>query len=259
MGFVILAKLVERTSGQRLDEFAKDRIFDVLGMKDAHFRPEQPRHAGSTIPVERVAPTEREAPDGRMLRGVVHDPRSRSLGGVAGHAGLFATADDLAIFAQTLLNGGLGPGGRRLLSPLAVRAMIDAGATPPGQRRALGWDVATSYSTPRGAFFGLTSFGHTGFTGTSIWIDPETETFVIILTSRLHPDGRAPSPTSLRARSPLWRRPRSWTFRHGLLRPRCRRPVRTIPRRSRKRSSIFIPCNAESMSWLKKASLRCAA
>ena len=111
---------------------------------------------------------------------------------------LFATADDLAIFAQTLLNGGVGPNGRRVLSPLTVRAMIDAATTPPGQRRGLGWDVQTSYSSPRGSLFGSTSFGHTGFTGTSLWIDPETETFVIILTSRLHPDGHGRSPTSLR-------------------------------------------------------------
>ena len=151
------------------------------------------------MPVDRIAPTEREAPAGPMLRGVVHDPRSRALGGVAGHAGLFASADDLAIFAQTLLNGGVGPNGRRVLSPLAVRAMIDAAATPPGQRRGLGWDIQTSYSSPRGALFGATSFGHTGFTGTSLWIDPETETFVIILTSRLHPDGHGRLPDALRA------------------------------------------------------------
>ncbi len=133
-----------------------------------------------------------------MLRGVVHDPRSRALGGVAGHAGLFATADDLAVYAHTLLNGGTGPNGHRVLSPLTVRAMIDAGSTPPDQRRGLGWDVHTSYSSPRGGLFGPASFGHTGFTGTSLWIDPETETFVVILTSRLHPDGRGASPTALR-------------------------------------------------------------
>jgi len=202
VGFLILGKLVERTSGRRLDEFARERIFNVLGMKDAHFRPVEPLHPGAGpagIAVERVAPTERDKPAGRMLRGVVHDPRARALGGVAGHAGLFATADDLAIFARMILRGGLGPDGQRVLSPLAVRAMIDAAATPPGERRGLGWDVETSYSAPRGALFDRTSFGHTGFTGTSIWIDPETDTFVIILTSRLHPDGRAPSPTSLRA------------------------------------------------------------
>ena len=167
-------------------------------MKDAHFRPID-SSVSAAIPAERIAPIEREAPQGRMLRGIVHDPRARALGGVAGHAGLFATADDLAIFAQTLLNAGVAPNGRRVLSPLAVRLMMDAAATPPGQRRGLGWDMDTRYSTPRGALFGPTSFGHTGFTGTSLWIDPETETFVVILTSRLHPDGRAPSPTALRA------------------------------------------------------------
>jgi uncharacterized protein YbbC (DUF1343 family) len=133
-----------------------------------------------------------------MLRGVVHDPRSRALGGIAGHAGLFATADDLAVYAQVLLDGGVGPNGRRVLSPLAVRAMIDPGTTPRDQRRGLGWDVQTSQSAPRGGLFGPTSFGHTGFTGTSLWVDPETETFVVILTSRLHPDGRSGSPTALR-------------------------------------------------------------
>jgi uncharacterized protein YbbC (DUF1343 family)/CubicO group peptidase (beta-lactamase class C family) len=200
VGFLILGRLVERIGGQSLDEFARKRIFEVLGMKDTHFRPlDQSGSTTDRISVERIAPTEPESAGGRMLRGAVHDPRARALGGVAGHAGLFATADDLAVFAQTILNGGLGPEGRRVLSPLAVRALIDAAATPPNQRRGLGWDVETSYSAPRGAFFGPTSFGHTGFTGTSLWIDPETETFVVILTSRLHPDGKAPSPTALRS------------------------------------------------------------
>jgi len=199
VGFLVLGKLVERKSGRSLDVFAKERIFDVLGMKDAHFRPLD-RMLKVAIPVERIAPTERGTPQGQMLRGIVHDPRARALGGVAGHAGLFATADDLAIFAQTLLNGGVGPNGRRILSPLAVRAMIDAAATPPGERRGLGWDIQTSQSSPRGALLGPTSFGHTGFTGTSLWIDPETESFVVILTSRLHPDGHASAPTALRAK-----------------------------------------------------------
>jgi uncharacterized protein YbbC (DUF1343 family)/CubicO group peptidase (beta-lactamase class C family) len=197
VGFLILGRIVERVGGKRLDEFAGERVFGPLGMKDAHFRP-----VGSTadprVPVDRVAPTEPEGPGGRMLRGIVHDPRSRALGGVAGHAGLFATADDLAVYAQTLLSGGIGPNGRRVLSPLAVRTMIDAGPTPPDQRRGLGWDVQTNQSAPRGGLFGPISFGHTGFTGTSLWIDPETETFLVILTSRLHPDGRGASPTALR-------------------------------------------------------------
>jgi CubicO group peptidase (beta-lactamase class C family) len=130
---------------------------------------------------------------------VVHDPRSKALGGVAGHAGLFATADDLAVYAQTLLNGGLAPNGQRLLSLLGVRLMIDPDSTPPHQRRGLGWDIDTPHSSPRGELFGPSSFGHTGFTGTSLWIDPETETFVILLTSRLHPDGKKASPVRLRS------------------------------------------------------------
>ena len=145
VGFLILGQIVERIGGQSLDEFARGRVFDALDMRDARFRPVGPNHGNATeVPMERIAPTEPESTGGRMLRGVVHDPRSRALGGVAGHAGLFATADDLAVYAQTLLNGGIGPNGRRVLSPLAVRTMIDAGGTPTDQRRGLGWDVQTS-------------------------------------------------------------------------------------------------------------------
>jgi uncharacterized protein YbbC (DUF1343 family)/CubicO group peptidase (beta-lactamase class C family) len=199
VGFLILGRIVERIVEKPLDEFAQERVFGVLDMKDARFRPIGSNGTNAAaVPVERIAPTEPESSGGRMLRGVVHDPRSRALDGVAGHAGLFATADDLAVYAQTLLNGGVGPNGRRVLSPLTVRTMIDAGSTPTDQRRGLGWDVQTSQSAPRGGLFGPTSFGHTGFTGTSLWIDPETETFVILLTSRLHPDGRGASPTALR-------------------------------------------------------------
>lgn len=197
VGFIILGKLVERISGQPLDRFAAERIFRVAGMRDARFRPTS-AGANDGRPAEsRIAPTERSSPGGPMLRGVVHDPRSRALGGVAGHAGLFATADDLAVYAANLLGDGVANG--RLLGPLAARAMIDPGTTPAGQRRGLGWDVATPYSSPRGAFFGPASFGHTGFTGTSLWIDPETRTFVIVLTSRLHPDGKRTAPSELRA------------------------------------------------------------
>ena len=198
VGFMILGRLVERVCGQSLDQFARDRIFRVIGMADAHFRPLNERAGEERLPVDRIAPTERSTPSGAILRGVVHDPRARALGGVAGHAGLFATADDLAVFAEALVGGGASALGRRLLSPLAVRALIDPGATPAGQRRGLGWDIATSFSSPRGELFGPESFGHTGFTGTSLWIDPETETFVILLTSRLHPDGKQPAPTNLR-------------------------------------------------------------
>jgi uncharacterized protein YbbC (DUF1343 family)/CubicO group peptidase (beta-lactamase class C family) len=188
VGFMVLGRLVQTLSGQSLDRFAHDHVFAPLGMTDTGFLPSDP---------SRVAPTESDG--GKMLRGVVHDPRSRALGGVAGHAGLFGTADDLAVFAQTLLNGGLGPNGHRILGPLTVRAMADPGATPAGQRRGLGWDVETPHSAPRGSLFGPGGFGHTGFTGTSLWVDPETSTFVVILTSRLHPDGKTPSPIALRS------------------------------------------------------------
>ena len=199
VGFEVLGKIVEKTGGLDLAAFAEARVFGPLGMNDTRFRPLPQATTTAASPAARIAPTEPDSPKGSMLRGIVHDPRARALGGIAGHAGLFSTADDLAIFAQMMLNGGVGPNGVRVLSPLAVRLMTDAATTPTGQRRGLGWDVDTSYSSPRGALFGRTGFGHTGFTGTSLWIDPETESFVIILTSRLHPDGRGSSPTSLRA------------------------------------------------------------
>ena len=149
------------------------------------------------VAADRFAPTE---PDGgTMMRGVVHDPRARALGGVAGHAGLFGTADDLAIFASMILDGGKGPDGKVVLQPRTIRAMTDAGSTVYPQARGLGWDISTPFSAPRGALFGPRGFGHTGFTGTSLWIDPETKTFVILLTSRLHPDGKGVSPTALRS------------------------------------------------------------
>ncbi len=148
------------------------------------------------MPVARIAPTEKD--EGKMLRGVVHDPRARALGGVAGHAGLFSTADDLAIFLEMLLDGGRGPAGEPVLAPATVARMIDPGETPRNQRRGLGWDLATGFSAPRGNRFGPRSFGHTGFTGTSVWVDPDTKMFVILLTSRLHPDGKGASPTALR-------------------------------------------------------------
>jgi uncharacterized protein YbbC (DUF1343 family) len=173
--------LVERVSGEPLDRFTKANIFEPLGMVDSGFLPPSEK-------VGRVAPTERDG--GKMLRGEVHDPRSRALGGVAGHAGLFSTADDVAVYAQMLLARGQGRDGRRVLGPLTVRAMIDPADTPKDEERGLGWDVDSSYSGPRGALFGPRSFGHTGFTGTSLWVDPESRTFVVILTSRLHPDGR---------------------------------------------------------------------
>ena len=134
-----------------------------------------------------------------MLRGVVHDPTARRMGGVAGHAGLFSTAADLTLFCRMLLGGGA-IGGTRILSPLAVARMTSP-ASPAGEAnvRGLGWDIDSSYSANRGELLPLGSFGHTGFTGTSIWIDPATRVFVIFLSNRVHPDGKG-DVTPLRAR-----------------------------------------------------------
>ncbi len=179
VGFIVLGVLVERISGEPLDTFARTHIFEPLGLRDTGFRPDE-AHAA------RAAPTEQR--DGHWMRGEVHDPRAYLLGGVAGHAGLFATADDLAVYAQMILNQG-SHGGRRILSPATVRLMT----TPrpvPGGLRALGWDVQTAYSSNRGELFPAGSFGHTGFTGTSIWIDPSSQTAVIFLSNRVHPRGR---------------------------------------------------------------------
>lgn len=190
VGFLILGRVVERVSGKPLDVYARETIFQPLGMTETAFGPDPSIR-------ERIAPTEPAA--GAMLRGVVHDPRARALGGVAGHAGLFSTAEDLAVFAATLLNQGRGTDGRPILSDAGLRLMTDPGGTLPGQRRGLGWDIDTPHSAPRGRLFGTDGFGHTGFTGTSLWVDRATSTFVIVLTSRLHPDGKAPSPTALRS------------------------------------------------------------
>lgn len=197
VGFEVLGRLIEKVGGEPLDDFARHAIFEPLGMKDTRFRPLD-RSALIAGDQGRIAPTEPDE-QGTMLRGVVHDPRARLLGGVAGHAGLFSTADDLAVYTQMLLDQGRGPDGRAVLRPETVAAMIDPADTPDRQRRGLGWDLATSYSAPRGDRFGPRSFGHTGFTGTSLWIDPETDTAVIVLTSRLHPEGKGPTPNRLRS------------------------------------------------------------
>jgi uncharacterized protein YbbC (DUF1343 family) len=179
VNFIVLGELVEKLGGEPLDVFARQRVFEPLGMKETAFRPGKPL-------AERAAPTEQR--EGRWMRGEVHDPRAYLLGGVAGHAGLFSTADDLAVFAQMVLDGG-SHAGKRVLKPETVRLMT----TPrpvPGGLRALGWDVQTRFSSNRGDGFPVGSFGHTGFTGTSLWIDPSSRTAVIFLSNRVHPDGK---------------------------------------------------------------------
>jgi len=174
INFVVLGALVERLSGESLDEYAAKHIFSPLGMKETRFLPPhswQPR----------IAPTE-EDENHHMLRGVVHDPSARRMGGVAGHAGVFSTADDLAIFAQALLDGGRG-----VLTPAAVAKM-----TAPQQPvngtvlRGFGWDIDSPFSTNRGELLPVGGYGHTGFAGTSLWIDPATKTYIVLLTNAVH-------------------------------------------------------------------------
>lgn len=178
LGFILLGYIVERVSGQSLAEFAAQNIFSPLGMGSTVFNPSDDLKA-RCVPTEMV--------EGSVLQGVVHDPRARLVGGVAGHAGLFSSADDLSVFAQMLLNGGEFQG-VRLLAPLTVERMTEIQGRVAFAGRGLGWDLDSGYSTNGGDLFGPDSFGHTGYTGTSFWVDPETESFVIFLTNRVHPD-----------------------------------------------------------------------
>lgn len=192
INFILLGEIVRRLSGQPLDEFTREKIFEPLGMHETCFRP--PRQW-----LPRIAPTEQLPGQSHPLRGVVHDPTARRMGGVAGHAGLFSTAHDLSRFAQMML--GLGEfRGARILQPLTVRKMTSP-QSPADQYvlRGLGWDIDSAYSANRGELFPLGSYGHTGFTGTSLWIDPTTQSYVILLTNSVHPRVRPPI-NSLRSR-----------------------------------------------------------
>jgi uncharacterized protein YbbC (DUF1343 family)/CubicO group peptidase (beta-lactamase class C family) len=175
--FITLGALVERVTGGTLDEYCTRKIFGPLQMKRTRFLP-----PASWRP--RIAPTEYDE-QGKMLRGVVHDPRARRMGGVAGHAGVFSTADDLSKFAQALLQG----------SPILAGEMVEKMTTPqqpPTAQvlRGFGWDIDSPFSSNRGDLLPVGSFGHTGFTGTSIWIDPSTQTYIILLTNAVHLRGK---------------------------------------------------------------------
>jgi len=181
INFIVLGELVRAVSGEELDRYAARHIFAPLGMVDSGFNPGEALRP-------RIAPTERVGE--ALLRGIVHDPTARAMGGVAGHAGLFTTAADLARFCRMILADGRGPDGRAVLSSASVADMTRA-QTNGVDRRGLGWDIDTRFSAPRGTLFPTgRSFGHTGFTGTSVWIDPGSATFVIFLSSRLHPKGQ---------------------------------------------------------------------
>jgi len=185
--FITLGVLVERLSGMTLDAYCAKNIFVPLGMAHTRFLP-----PAAWIP--QIAPTQYDE-NNRMLRGVVHDPRSRRMGGVAGHAGLFSTADDLAKFAQALLDGD------PVLSRLAIEKMTSP-QQPPNLPavRGFGWDIDSPYSSNRGELLPVGSFGHTGFTGTSLWIDPTTRTYIILLANAVHPRGGHGSVVSLRTK-----------------------------------------------------------
>lgn len=187
INFETMGELVRRVSGEPLDVYCAEHIFKPLGMKDTGFKPLQNRPGIR----DRIAPTQYQlGTTGKLLWGEVHDPTAYDMGGVAGHAGLFSTADDMAIYAQMILNGGIYHG-VRILSEASVVKMTSP-STPPGATavRGLGWDIDSPFSSNRGELFPIGSFGHSGFTGTSIWIDPFSQTYVIILTNSVHPYGR---------------------------------------------------------------------
>lgn len=183
INFITLGLIVEQLSGLPLALYATDHILKPLGLHNSFFLPSPNRRAN-------IAPTQYDE-NGQMLRGIVHDPTTRRMGGVAGHAGLFSCAQDSVSYAQALLNKLAG-----LPSPFPLQAetlhLMSTPQQPPGKTdlRGLGWDIATHYSTARGNGFPTSSFGHTGFTGTSLWLVPNSRCFVIILTNRVHPGGQ---------------------------------------------------------------------
>jgi len=180
LGFITLGEIIKRVSGMPENEYVQKRIFEPLGMKDTGFLP--PKEKWS-----RCIATEPRG--GQMLQGEVHDGNSWALGGVAGHAGLFSTADDVAIFCQMLLNGGE-YNGKQVLGPLTVREMTKNQSPVADREYGYGVVIGTGYASYRGDIFPKGGYGHTGWTGTCFWIDPGTKTFVVLLTNRVHPDGK---------------------------------------------------------------------
>ncbi|MEO7658448.1 MAG: exo-beta-N-acetylmuramidase NamZ domain-containing protein [Pyrinomonadaceae bacterium] len=210
IGFIVLAEIIQRISGVGVDRFAVENIFDPLRAETTLFSPVGTTLSDTQAPaaarfIARIAPTENirgqnsylgaqfqgdSKVGNEILRGRVHDPTAYRMGGVAGHAGLFSTADDLARYCQMLLNGGTLDGKRILSSQTVARITAPMVVTESGDARGLGWDINTSFSSNRGELFPVGSFGHTGFTGTSIWIDRVSQTFVVFLSNRVHPDGK---------------------------------------------------------------------
>ncbi|HUP81928.1 MAG TPA: exo-beta-N-acetylmuramidase NamZ domain-containing protein, partial [Pirellula sp.] len=185
VNFIVLGKIVEHISGKRLKEYTQDEIFTPLEMKQTGFLP-------ATELQSKCAPTEQR--EGHWMQGEVHDPRAYALGGIAGHAGLFSTADNIAIYSQMMLHEGVrnvakGVVPARILSPVTVATMTRA-YTVPGGLRGLGWDSRTAFSSNRGDLLSPSAFGHGGFTGNVLWIDPELDLFFVFLSNRVHPNGK---------------------------------------------------------------------
>lgn len=221
INFIVLAEIVQRVSNRDIAAFADENVFAPLKMDTTGYGRVEPAsvvqssgNSANAVSLSRIAPTENikgqqnylgskfegtDAQGSRILRGQVHDPTAFRMNGMAGHAGLFSTADDLARYCQMILNGGILEG-TRILSPVTIALMTKPNVVSEiGDARGLGLDINSSFSSNRGEFFPLGSFGHTGFTGTSIWIDPISETFVVFLSNRVHPDGKG-DVTPLRAR-----------------------------------------------------------
>ncbi len=207
IGFIVLAEILQRTTGRTVADFAFSEIFVPAAMKGSRFRScansindcFKSENLGRFAPTENVRGQQNylgsqfegdEKSGNQILRGWVHDPTASRMFGIAGHAGLFSTADDLARYCQMILNGGV-LDGKRIVSEQTVAKMTSPNVvSEAGDTRGLGWDMNTSFSSNRGELFPLGSFGHTGFTGTGIWIDPVSQTFVVFLSNRVHPDGK---------------------------------------------------------------------
>ena len=179
VGFIVLGEIIRRITGQDVHEFSQQHLFQPLGMTQTGYLP-------ATALQQRAAPTEQR--DGHWMQGEVHDPRAYALGGIAGHAGLFSCADDLAIYAQMMLQRGA-YGNANVLRPATVHAMTRAYSVD-GNLRGLGWDKLSSLSSNRGNQLTAEAFGHGGFTGTVLWIDPGLDLFFVFLSNRVHPDGQ---------------------------------------------------------------------
>jgi len=256
LGADLLGFVAEAASGQSLDAFLDGAVFSKLGMSDTHFRL-------SAAKAARTAPTEIAPPRGYPLRGEVHDENAYALGGVAGHAGLFSTADDLSVFAQMMLEGGRYGGVRIVADSTVARFTVRTAG-----HRALGWDTCNG-GAGCGQYMSERAFGHTGFTGTSLWIDPDRQMFVILLTNRVHAaKARRPStviadvrndladaavlavmddPNGVRAMPATFRADRAQNWNRPL------RPTRASSAAARKRAAAARATAAKKKSVAKKA------